>query len=536
MKEIVLLLSFLSAATLAAQTHREVQTVEVVQVPVYVMSDGEPLRDLKREQFALFVNGKPQAIDYFDIVDYANVSAEAAAPSPLPATAPLLRQRRSTIFVFDLAFTPPKFIRRTQEAAVNAIETASPNDLFAITVFARATKGLRIVLPFTHDRVAIRNAIAALTRDNNLDPLRLQVEPADLAPVIMDDPRKQTDTAPKPGGVAAALLDEPARRVAVDLFGDLSQLAQRLAPMDGVKHVVLLSAGFDSALLHGVAKPTAYQSHGLGQKPLRSPIEMLTGTSFSATNMGVTNMNTVAIRSLDALAASFTSAGVFLDSINVAGVPEALDLNPARDESLFAMSERTGGEVVHNDNDLTRAMTHLAERQQIVYLLGFHAKPTGRKVNAVTVKLRGVDASIHYRPSYTSEIGVASNSDPLRLADILANDIPQTGVNLALSATAADGRATVDVGVRAPELFALVDAPRIAAETFIYVYSGPSVVASAVKKVDIDRSTAQAKLADGALHVVNAFKLPSGAYAAKVLWRMEGTDLLGFARQDFVIP
>ena len=67
----------LFAARSGAQT-RESITVEVVDVPVYVFSHGKPVRNLTKDDFELFVNGKRQTIDYFDPIEFAPA---AAAPS-----------------------------------------------------------------------------------------------------------------------------------------------------------------------------------------------------------------------------------------------------------------------------------------------------------------------------------------------------------------------------------------------------------------------------------------------------------------------
>src|SRR5438046_224824 len=54
----------------AAGQVRESVNVEVVQVPVYVTtSAGTPVPNLTKDAFQLFVDGRPQPIEYFDAVD-----------------------------------------------------------------------------------------------------------------------------------------------------------------------------------------------------------------------------------------------------------------------------------------------------------------------------------------------------------------------------------------------------------------------------------------------------------------------------------
>src|SRR5207302_10962215 len=84
-------------ASAAPQT-REKTTVEVVQVPVSVTTDGSSVRGLTREDFTLRVNGKVQPVDYFDVIDFASLSNDQLRDP---------RQRRLYVLAFDLPHTPP---------------------------------------------------------------------------------------------------------------------------------------------------------------------------------------------------------------------------------------------------------------------------------------------------------------------------------------------------------------------------------------------------------------------------------------------
>src|SRR6185436_9085506 len=114
-------------------------------------------------------------------------------------------------------------------------------------------------------------------------------------------------------------------------------------------------------------------------------------------------------------------------------------------------------------------------------------------------------------------------------ADILKNDIPQTGVTTTI---AASGR-RVDVEVPARELIALGAQPHSDAEAMLYVFSGHGVVAYKGKKISIDTARADAAKP---VHIVETFDdLPPGHYVAKVLLRVDGTDALGFARTAMTV-
>ena len=59
--------------------HREVQNVEVVQVPVYVSTARGVVTGLTKDNFELFVNGKPQAIPDAQAHRMLDTKEEAAA-------------------------------------------------------------------------------------------------------------------------------------------------------------------------------------------------------------------------------------------------------------------------------------------------------------------------------------------------------------------------------------------------------------------------------------------------------------------------
>src|SRR5947209_9450173 len=126
MRSLVSSLLLLLALPLFSATTREVHTVEVVQVPVYVSTSAGAVTGLTRDNFELFVNGKRQPFQYFDVVDFAS-SAATARPDP--------RQRRLYCLVFDLFYASPNEIHRAQVAAAQIVERAARDDVFAVATY-----------------------------------------------------------------------------------------------------------------------------------------------------------------------------------------------------------------------------------------------------------------------------------------------------------------------------------------------------------------------------------------------------------------
>lgn len=504
-------LLLLLSVPLVAQV-RDVTKVEVVEVPVYVTDRGNPVAGLSRENFELFVNGKPQTIDYFDTLDFAELPGE---PRP--------RQRRLYVLLFDLDSDPFALIRARR--AVDAfVPRASEADAFAVATLGGGR--LQVVLPFTSNRSAIHHAVRNV-RAETRDPLRLAF--ASPAPVLSADVSESLIETAYISDMNESLAREPELRRVFATVGALEKLARELAPLEGHKHVVLLSSGFDSTMMFGGrrAKPIADVQHG--------PASMtdLIGASMQLPAAGAElgNLSSSFIESLDDLSARYASASVFLDAVDIAGIRNTI--GGGNKDSLHLLA-RTGT-VIANRNDLGQALQFLADSQRRVYVLGFRARDTGKDENEIRVRLRDVAGRprISYRRSYSTTPAHPDASDTLFLADVVTNDIPQNGITLGTSVAVDRGVATVSVAIPGQELLAFGDEP-IQAEALLYIFSRTSAVAFRQKLITIDPRRARA-LANETLRLRESFDLPPGAYAAKVLLRVEGTDARGFSRSDFVV-
>jgi len=480
-------LLLLSAVPLAAASpQKETTTVEVVQVPVYVTDVHGSVAGLAREDFVLTVNGVPQPIDYFDVLDFGKISrAETRDP----------RQRRLYLLVFDMLYSNPNAVNRVQKAARAYVDAAGDSDYFAIASYT-SRKGLQLVVPFTRDHTTLRRAVSQLHELNMLDPLRLALAEGLTAERMTGDARQDGGRpAERIDDISAIreLLVDPQRWLIGDQLDDLGNLATRLAPIEGQKHVVLLSGGFDNSIMDGGEPSLSGREHSMRRR--------------------------------------FAAAGVFLDAIDINGVPGVW--SERSNEGLFTMAHDTGGSVVYNRNDLHEALDYLSDLQRVAYVLGFKAHDTGKQQNAIRVSLRNHrSVDVTYRPSYSTTLPTPSSTDALRIADILENDLPQTGITVRSSAVAEGGSARIDVEVPSRELLAVGGGKTVEGEALIYVYRGDAVVAFRQKGLTVDAERADAALAGAPIHITDDVPLPPGTYAVKVVVRVKGAEALGFARSD----
>jgi VWFA-related protein len=500
-------------ATAAFAQVQDSVTVQVVEVPVHVTANGAPVTGLTRENFQLYVNGKPQAIDYFDALDFAALSPEQARDP---------RQRRLYTLVFDLTSSPNE-LQRAQHAALELLDKAAANHTFAVASLGYGP--MRMVVPFTRDRLAVRHGIRSLKVSLAGDPLHLGLTSTERGheigrPNVLDDPRFDVNPGDLPFEYEAIVSEE---------ITELGELAIRLSGMEGYKHVILLSPGFDSSILHGIHTP-----RGMGDVRTGPMTNLRTLDRRASMSTLAQSPNARLFTEMRYMTEKFAKAGVFLDAIDTAGLRPWQTLFD--NESLYALTRDTGGSVIDRRNDLGNSLQLLIDRQRVLYVVGFVPPKNNRDINTINVKLvnapRGSRAT--FRPSYSTHAEPIDTADRLRLADIVTSDIPQNGVTTSASVEPASGGATVEMSIPGREMLAHAVGGYVGAEAMLYVFDGPTVVSFKTKKLNIEVARAEEGLMSGTpVRVRETFELPPGKYAAKVLVRIDGSGELGFARSEF---
>ncbi len=494
---------FLVATAALGQVSESI-TVEVVEVPVYVTAaGGTPIRGLAKDAFTLLVNGKPRAIDHFEEIDLRK-PAPALASAPAP---PSLHERRLYLLLFDLTFTKAALIERAQHAADAAVQRSNPaTDYFAVATLTRGG-GVRFAIPFMNDYVAVRRAIATLASNDAKDPLGVGLTPkqrkrwAEIEGRAQGVPLAVGFRTGDPyvdeiimGSEVNQQLSRQMLRDDVDReLAGLRAVAARLSALEGQKHVVIFSAGFDATLFVELGR--GYNEDPQMHRYLREMVE------------------------------AFRGAGAFLDSIDVVGNRRA-----EASESLRRISEPTGGETIRNTNDLAAAMARLTASHDASYLLGFRRRDDDA-AGDIAVRVAGLpyDARVSYRTGF-GKPAPQREMDSLQLADIVVNDIPQNGLSLRLEATPKE----IDVLFRPAEVVAQLVPAKPYVEAMLYVFDdhGGTVLFRS-KRLPFDAGSAPRA---GVAGMRERIKLPPGKYVVKALLYVAGTQSAGFARAELVVP
>ena len=101
----------------AQQTFSEATEVVVVEVPVQVVKDGEPVRGLTAKDFEVYDGRKKVPVTGFEVLDLAAAAGGGRGAPQVPVSA-----RRHFLMIFDLSFSEPKSIVKARLAAQKVVK------------------------------------------------------------------------------------------------------------------------------------------------------------------------------------------------------------------------------------------------------------------------------------------------------------------------------------------------------------------------------------------------------------------------------
>jgi VWFA-related protein len=536
-------------AVAAAQTFVESTEVVVVEVPVQVIRDGEPVRGLTAADFEVFDGREKQTLTGFERVDLEELSPEAAATAELPVSA-----RRHFLVLFDLTFSSPKALMGARGAAKDMVEALHPTDLVAVGTWS-ARRGAQLILGFTSDRRQVAAALDTfglpeLLDNQPPDPLRLAlVEGADSSTYSPTAGARQGPAAAEAGGIAADILGsitrltEEARAVDLtvavrDLSRSMADFAQIMGGIDGRKYVVWLSEGFDPAVLQGGRTYTGEQS---------SPLEP--GTT-DAQYGGTQGLNAVE-RMLEEL----RRADCAVQAVDIAGLRGQGDLGGRKvsgQDVLLNFAKGTGGELYEKTNDLGGAMQQMLRRTGVTYVLSFQPEKVGEPETfhrlRVEVKNQPRGTRVVHRPGWYAPKPYMARS-PIEKMMSAASQLlggeeggPIRTALLAAPFRAApedNGKAYVPVllEIEGRSLLAGTPSGTLPAEIYVYALDRQGAVHGYVAQtIGLDVAKVGAGLQQSGLKFFGHLDLHPGEYRLRALVRNGATGAATMLTRELTVP
>lgn len=363
--------------------------VNLVLVRVVVRDErGKIIDNLKKEDFQLFDNRKPQTISTFSVetplshtVPVVAVS-DRDAPESATQPAPNLPQRFVSLFFDDLHLAMEDAVN-VRAAAVKIMDAMGPTDRIGIY-----TSSGQVTQEFTSDRDALQRTLTGITPrpvsssvgfhdcpevtyyqadliENRHDDQALAVAAEEAVQCAFSGDESKITLARSMAQAASARALASGDTASSYAYQHLYDALRRLSGMPGQRKMVFISPGFIISTL------IAERSQVIDR----------------STRAGVV-IDTLDARALYAPDVAGDIANPPADSFRTAGFKASyrVDVQSAQTDILAEFADGTGGTFYHNRNDLDVALREAIAAPSTSYVLGF--SPQNLKLNGSFHTLR----------------------------------------------------------------------------------------------------------------------------------------------------
>jgi VWFA-related protein len=376
----------------------------VVVDVVATNSKGEPIPDLKAEDFVITEDGAPQPVRSFS---FQQAARERGAPQEVAQkeTADVItntpRHKEGAIWsviVLDALNSPMLDQSDTRQQLLKVLEKLPDQP---VAVYVLGTQ-LRLIQDFSSDPQVLKRAIASLKNK---------------APALLDNPKGGHEAERYPAAFIAALPPQAMAsilrwegestasrtRSRLQLTLDaLNAIARNLKSLPGRKNLIWVSEGFPFSIDPGnvVRARDAVSGHNYTVAVSQTANALFDSQiaiyPIDSRGMVASQVYDPASRGVDAIGLGESQIG--LDS-TVSKQNGDLD---ATHTSMLEVAERTGGKAFYNRNEIGNAIVESMNDGGAYYTLGYY--PTNHNWNGrfrrISVKTKRPGARLRHRSGY----------------------------------------------------------------------------------------------------------------------------------------
>lgn len=384
--------------------------VDVVVVNAVVTDNqGNPVKDLKVDEFKVYEDGQLQRIHTFALESYQATQAQGSrgptGPRPTEGDPGSSQSRMISLVVDDLATAGPEFFAYAQQALQKLLASGiEPSDLISLSSASGTLNQ-----PFTSDRDLLLSLVGDLHKKvqragtvksqcpeltdlqaqhirNNLPdvmPLRVAIAETIICQNLETLPNPEQTAEPMVRSAAAQQFEENQFRYR-SLLTSLRQYLRSLRHFEGKKSLILISDGFLSDYVR-------YELQDVTDMALRS------GVIFNTVD--VRGLYTTNYQASDRVVAGNNNESFVLLSRK----PQMrIDDMRYQEDPLRQLSGETGGMHVGNTNDLAAGMRKIIDSQSFYYILSYatpNAKSDGR-YHKIKLEVTRPGLKVTYRKGY----------------------------------------------------------------------------------------------------------------------------------------
>jgi len=528
-----------SAPAASQQTPTFKAQVEFVEVDALVTDQqGQFVRDLNKDDFQVFEDGKRQTISTFSLVDIPIERYDRPLFSPRPIERDVQSNERPFdgrvyVLILDDLHVAPMRTARVRSAARQFIEQRlGANDLMAVIFTAGRAQDAQ---EFTSNKRLLLNAVDKFTGQ--------KLESATIA-------RNNEYFRQRDSGITGR-VDDPDEQERVfktrSMLSSLRQVADWFGGVHGRRKTMLLfSEGIDYDLTDIIRAPDAPQSSA---STILSDIQDA---------IAATTRSNVSIYSIDPRGLTDGSE----DSIGVSGFADADDPIAGRgigqsglanelrlsQDSLRALSYQSGGFAAVNRNDLSTAFDRIVKDNSSYYVLAYYPPSDKRdgKFHKIEVRVNKPGLSVRSRRGYMSPKGKPAPQNtktggmPADLFEAINSPIQVSGLTMRVFAAPFKGaqpNASVLIGVELLGRDLSLETNTKVDLSYMAIDSKSKIFGARTDSITMNlQPDTKTRVQQSGFRVLNRMELPVGRYQLRVAARDSAKATIGSIVFDLEIP
>ena len=517
-------------------------TVNLVQVDAVVMdSKDKPVTDLRKEDFVILQDGKPQVITNFSFINTkegvvrtapakpAAVAKGAKLPPPPPAIATRPKQVRRTValVVDDLGLSFESIVRVRQSLKRYVDREMQPGDVVGII---RTGSGMGSLQQFTSNKQLLYAAIDHV-KFNSFGRVGI----SSIAPLQGIDPQNPIESA--------NFDNERAQIFSAGTLGAIQYVVEGLRELPGRKSVVLFSENLK--LMYG----------GEQSQRVQDSIRRL-GDAANRASVVIYSIDPRGLQTTSLTAADDTR-GRTAHQISQIPMQRSQEIFDSQ-EGMVILAHETGGLFMQNTNDIDGALRHVMQDGEGYYLIGYHpdastfdAKSGRPKFHNMQVRVKRAGLRVRNRSGFFGTSDRESEPVPrTRQAQIARAMIsPTSGGALHLRLTtlfsqaAKTGPFLNSMLYFDPKELTFTDEPddwhKAVIDVVAVTFGDNGQQVDGTDKtwtIRLKGDSYKDVLKNGMVYSVHVQVKKPGAYQVRVVLRDAGSELLGSASQFIEVP
>jgi VWFA-related protein len=375
-------------------------------------ADGNYVRNLTRDDFELFENGKKVDIRSIDEYQMGTPTSGGSMEEMAASTLEPQQPPRNIIIFVDLLYSSSFGIKRAVDVAQDfVLDRIQKGDRVMVVTYYNS---LKVVQPFTNDKEQVIRAMESSGISSDAPMARLEAPSGTRAatePGISDTAMFQEELGQRRLEVQTDQLYSQAN--ARNYFLSLKALAGVVRQYPGRKTLIMLSEGIDSSLID----PREINDDNFGLLARQDATESMFGY---VPPQRLTSLMPVFKDTLEVL----NDAKVSVYTVNVGGliaIGNATDQFSAADplsggqsmqpgeterkkrqEFLSGLASDTGGRAYFNTNDMRRLLDSIEVDISNYYILGYNSQfsPNRSEYRDVTVRLKKPGLNVLHRKGF----------------------------------------------------------------------------------------------------------------------------------------